>query len=224
MTFSIASRCKITGMFGTVVTSSSICVASRCAFSRANVGAFMSQNITNPNLGPQGLDLMERGHSIDQVLELTKQSEPHMEWRQLGMINALGETAAFSGRHTLGIHATAEGDHCVAQGNMLANTDIPQAMINDFERTTGHLAQRLLSALKAGMNAGGEMGPVYSAGLKVVDQADWPIVDLRVDWHIAPIHELDMIWQVYQPQMDAYAVRALDPANSESYGVPGDER
>ena len=224
MTFSIAARCKETGMFGTVVTSSSICVPSRCAFSRAGVGAFMSQNITNPDLGPQGLDLMAQGHSIEQVLAMTKQSEPHIEWRQLGMINAKGETAVFSGSHSLGIYATAQGDNCVAQGNMLANTDIPNAMVSAFETTPGHIALRLLTAIKAGLNAGGEMGPVYSAGLKVVDQVNWPVVDLRVDWHIAPIHELEMIWQVYQPQMQAYVERALDPANSESYNAPGDDR
>ena len=224
MTFSIAARCKETGMFGTVVTSSSICVPSRCAFSRAKIGAFMTQNITNPGLGPQGLDLMAQGHSIEEVLELTRQSEPHIEWRQLGMINARGETAVFSGQHTLGIYATAQGDNCVAQGNMLANTGIPQAMVVDFENSTGHLAERLLGAIRSGLDAGGELGPVYSAGLNVVDQVDWPIVDLRVDWHIAPIHELEMIWQAYQPQMDAYLLRALDPANSESYGAPGDDR
>ena len=224
MTFSVAARCKETGMFGTVVTSSSICVPSRCAFSRAGVGAFMSQNITNPNLGPQGLDLMAQGHSIEQVLELTKQSEPHIEWRQLGMINAKGETAVFSGQETLGIYATAQGDNCVAQGNMLANTIIPQAMINEFENSTGHLAQRLLQAIQAGQEAGGEMGPVYSAGLKVVDRVEWPIIDLRVDWHIAPLNELEMIWRVYKPQVDAYVIRALDPANSESYGAAGDDR
>lgn len=224
MTFSVAARCKETGMFGTVVTSSSICVPSRCAFSRAHVGAFMTQNITNPNLGPQGLDLMQQGHSIEQVVELIKQSEPYIEWRQLGMINTKGETAVYSGQNSLGIYATAQGDNCVAQGNMLANTDIPQSMINDFENSTGHLADRLLSAIQAGLEAGGELGPVYSAGLKVVDQADWPVADLRVDWHIAPIHELKMIWEVYQPQMNAYVVRALDPENSESYGAPGDDR
>ena len=224
MTFSVAARCKETGMFGTVVTSSSICVASRCAFSRANVGAFMTQNITNPNLGPQGLDLMEQGHCINTVLDLTKDSEPHIEWRQLGMIDAKGETAVFSGTHTLGIYATAQGDNCVAQGNMLANTTIPQAMIDAFENSAGHLALRLLNAIKTGLGAGGEMGPVYSAGLKVVDQADWPIIDLRVDWHIAPINELEMIWQAYKPQMQAYVERALDPANSQAYGAPGDDR
>ena len=224
MTFSVAARCKDTGMFGTVVTSSSICVASRCAFSRANVGAFMSQNITNPNLGSLGLDLMEHGHSINSVLELTKESEPHIDWRQLGMIDAKGETAVFSGSETLGIYASAQGDNCVAQGNMLANTTIPQAMISVFENSEGHLAKRLLKAVKAGLNAGGEMGPVYSAGLKVVDQVDWPVVDLRVDWHIAPIHELEILWQVYQPQMQAYIERALDPANSKAYDAPGDDR
>ena len=224
MTFSVAARCKETGMFGTVVTSSSICVPSRCAFSRAGVGALMSQNITNPNLGPQGLDLMAQGHSIELVLETTKLSEPHIEWRQLGMIDAKGETAVFSGSHCLGIYATAQGDNCVALGNMLANIDIPAAMVCAFENSQGHIAQRLLTTIQAGLNAGGEMGPVYSAGLKVVNQADWPIVDLRVDWHIAPIHELAMIWQVYQPQMDAYVTRALDPENSQSYDAPGDDR
>jgi len=224
MTFSLAARCKETGMFGTVVTSSSICVPSRCAFSRANVGAFMTQNITNPNLGPTGLDLMEQGHSIEQVLELTKQSEPHIEWRQLGMINAEGQTAVFSGQQTLGIYSTAQGDNCVAQGNMLANTTIPEIMIDVFENSSGHLAERLLTSIEAGLHAGGEMGPVYSAGLEVVDKVDWPIIDLRVDWHIAPIHQLKMIWEVYKPQIDAYVVRAFDPANSESYDAPGDDR
>ena len=106
----------------------------------------------------------------------------------------------------------------------LPNEAVPQAMINSFEASTGHLAGRLLQAVNAGLDAGGEMGPVYSAGLKVVDQAHWPIADLRVDWHIAPLQELEMIWKVYQPQMNAYVVRALDPANSEAYDAPGDDR
>ena len=166
MTFSVAARCKKTGMIGTIVTSSSICVPSRCAFNRAKTGGFLSQNITNPNLGPQGLDLMEQGHSIEQVLALTIQSEPHIEWRQLGMIDAKGETAVFSGKQSLGIYATAEGDNCLALGNMLANTEIPQQMVNAFAASDGHIADRLLIAIQAGLKVGGEMGPVYSAGLK----------------------------------------------------------
>ena len=96
-------------------------------------------------------------------------------------------------------------------------------MIDSFENSSGHLAERLLKALEAGLAAGGELGPVQSAGLLVAAKPDWPVVDLRVDWHIEPISELRMVWRNYLPQMDAYITRAKDPANAESYGVPGDE-
>jgi uncharacterized Ntn-hydrolase superfamily protein len=108
-------------------------------------------------------------------------------------------------------------------GNMLANTKVPQAMVDHFESSTGHLADRLIAALEAGLVAGGEMGPVHSAGILVYGEPEWPIVNLRVDWHEFPIDQLHRIWGEYQPQMQAYITRAVDPANSESYGVPGDE-
>ena len=96
-------------------------------------------------------------------------------------------------------------------------------MIEDFESSSGHLADRLLKALEAGLAAGGELGPVQSAGLLVAAEPNWPVVDLRVDWHIDPISELRMIWRNYQPQMQAYITRAKNPANAESFGVPGDD-
>lgn len=80
-----------------------------------------------------------------------------------------------------------------------------------------------MTALQAGLAAGGEAGPVHSAGLKIVDRLDWPLVDLRVDWHDSPIEALAQAWAVYRPQMAAYVTRALDPTAAPSYGVPGDE-
>ena len=223
MTFSVAGICPETGMVGCAITSSSICVASRCAFVRSGTGVALTQNITNPDLGPLALNLMADKLSPEQIMKALATEDADIQWRQLGILNLKGESATFSGDEALGTYATAEGQNCIAMGNLLDNTGVPQAMIDSFETSSGHLAERLLTALEAGLAAGGELGPVFSAGLLVADQPQWPVVNLRVDWHIQPITELRMIWQNYQPQMQAYITRAGDPANAESYGVPGDE-
>ena len=222
MTFSVAGFCPETGQYGTAITSSSICVTSRCAFAKSATGVVLTQNITNPDLGPLGLNLLGQGLTASEVLAKLQDMEPHAEWRQLGVLNS-EESATFSGEQALGIHARAQGKHCLAMGNLLANTEVPGAMVEHFENSTGPLAKRLMAALQAGLEAGGELGPEHSAGLLVYGEPHWPIVDLRVDWHVAPIHELAMVLDNYLPQMQAYITRAVDPANSESYGVPGDE-
>jgi uncharacterized Ntn-hydrolase superfamily protein len=78
--------------------------------------------------------------------------------------------------------------------------------------------------MRAGLDAGGEAGPIHSAGMKLVREVAWPVADLRVDWTEGdPIAELGQLWQLYAPQLDAYVTRALDPREAPSYGVPGDE-
>jgi uncharacterized Ntn-hydrolase superfamily protein len=71
--------------------------------------------------------------------------------------------------------------------------------------------------------AGGEAGPIKSCGLILVDRQAWPIADLRVDWHDAPLDELSRLWTLWEPQMQDYVARALNPASAPAYGVPGDE-
>jgi uncharacterized Ntn-hydrolase superfamily protein len=111
----------------------------------------------------------------------------------------------------------------VAAGNLLSSARVPEAMIEAFLARAGeHMAERLLGAVEAGLAAGGEVGPVRSVGMVVVDRWPWPIVDLRVDWHEEPIAELRRVWDVYRPQMGDYLTRALDPSAAPSYGVPGD--
>jgi uncharacterized Ntn-hydrolase superfamily protein len=168
MTFSIAARCVDTGMFGIAVSSSSPAVAARCAHARAGVGAFGTQNITDPRLGPQGLDLMAKGASAEQAIATLKQSAPHIEFRQLIAVDANGKAAAHSGDHTLGTHATAQALNVVAAGNLLRDEEIPAKMVAAFQRAQGHLVERLLTAMEAAIAAGGEEGPVHSAGLLVV--------------------------------------------------------
>jgi uncharacterized Ntn-hydrolase superfamily protein len=85
-----------------------------------------------------------------------------------------------------------------------------------------HLGDRLIAALVAGLEAGGEGGPVRSAGLLLADRAEWPVADLRVDWDDDPIGRLADLWRLWQPQMDDYVTRALNPDAAPSYGVPGD--
>jgi uncharacterized Ntn-hydrolase superfamily protein len=223
MTFSLAGVCPETGMVGCVITSSSICVTSRCAFTRSGIGVALTQNITNPDLGPLALDLLADGHDAQSVMQALGKADADVQWRQLGVLGLGGQSQMFSGENVLGIHASAHGKNCIAMGNLLANIKVPQAMVDAFEASTGHLAQRLLSALEAGLAIGGEMGPLHSAGLRVNAQPAWPVVDLRVDWHETPITQLVALWDNYQPQMQAYITRAIDPANAESYGVPGDE-
>ncbi|EKG34233.1 DUF1028 domain-containing protein [Pseudomonas avellanae] len=225
MTFSIAARCAETGQLGIAISSSSIAVGARCPWLRAGVGAVSSQNITLPALGPQTLDLIEAGMSATQALDDVMSASPFSEYRQITAIDHLGRVAHFSGGETLGINNAVSGDQCVAAGNMLASPTVIDAMIQAFEHSTGHLADRLLSAMQAGLAAGGEAGPVHSAALKVVGEQSWPIVDLRVDWaEHDPVDALSRLWQAYRPQMQDYLDRALNPAAAPGYGVPGDER
>lgn len=224
MTFSIVGRCAETGQLGIAISSSSIAVGARCPWLRAGVGAVSSQNITLPALGPQVLDELAGGLAAQAALERTLARNGYSQYRQVAVIDADGRTAIFSGEHTLGTHNAVAGEQCVAAGNLLANAAVIEAMVSAFEQGGGCLASRLMSALQAGQAAGGEAGAVHSAALSVVDDLTWPIVDLRVDWaEENPIGELEKLWLAYQPQLQDYLTRALDPTLAPSYGVPGDE-
>ncbi|MBI2256500.1 MAG: DUF1028 domain-containing protein [Proteobacteria bacterium] len=224
MTFSLVGRCADTGMFGVAITTSSIAVASRCPWARAGVGAVATQNVTDPRLGNQGLDLLAQGMSAPDALKTLMAKAPASQHRQVTIIDKQGRTAHWTGAKTLGTNNVAEGEDCVAAGNLLQNSNLPATMVRAFVQSKGrHLADRLLMGLEAGIVAGGEMGPVHSAGLLVVHEQSWPLVDLRVDWSDDnPIVRLKRLWEDYQPQMDAYITRALNPDAAPSYGVPGD--
>lgn len=224
MTFSLVARCADTGMFGTAIASSSPAVAARCSYTRAGVGAVSSQNITDPRLGPLALDLMQGGLSAKAAISKLQAQGQFMEYRQVLAIDPTGSTAIHSGPRSLGIWTQASGQDVIAAGNLLANAQVPQAMVAGFETATGHLGDRLIAAMKAGLAAGGEAGPVHSAGLQICSTVPWPVADLRCDWtDDCPIAALSEAWAVYAPQLDAYVQRAIDPREAPSYGVAGDE-
>jgi len=210
-------------MFGVAISSSSPAVAARCSFAQAGVGAVASQNVTDPRLGPLALSLMAGGLSAAEAVAGVVAQGTHLDYRQVLAIDGRGQTAIHSGAKSLGIWADAKGRDVLSAGNLLADAGVPQAMVQAFEVAGGHLGDRLIAALRAGLTAGGEAGPVHSAGIKIVDQVSWPVADLRCDWTDAcPIAAVAAAWAIYKPQLDAYVQRALDPRAAPSYGVPGD--
>jgi uncharacterized Ntn-hydrolase superfamily protein len=223
MTFSIVARCSQTGMFGVAVSSSSPAVAARCAYAQAGVGAVASQNITDPTLGTRGLELLARGASAAEAVAILKRAN-YSEYRQVLAVDATGLSAIHSGPKALGIWSEARAENVACGGNLLANDGIPQAMVDAFLASEGHLGDRLIAVMRAALKAGGEAGPVRSAGMKLVRDVSWPVADLRCDWtEECPIENLAMLWELYKPQLDAYVTRAINPSDAPSYGVPGDE-
>jgi uncharacterized Ntn-hydrolase superfamily protein len=223
MTFSIVARSPDCGMFGVAISSSSPAVGARCAHARAGVGAVASQNITDPALGGAILDGMTQGQSAAQALEGALSQTPHGAYRQLLVVGGRDPPAIHSGARALGIVGAAMESDAAAAGNLLAHAEVPAAMIEAFSSSVGHLAARLLTALRAGVERGGEAGPLHSASVLVVGEPAWPIVDLRMDWTEGnPVTQLWAIWTLYAPQIDDYIRRAKDPASAPRFGVPGD--
>ena len=112
----------------------------------------------------------------------------------------------------------------MAAGNLLKHPTLPHVMTITFAgNASQHLAERLLRALEAGLDSGGEEGPVRSAALLVYHEQAFPLVSLRVDWdENNPVSTLRRLWEDYKPQMAAYLQRAIDPTQAPRYGVPGD--
>jgi uncharacterized Ntn-hydrolase superfamily protein len=224
VTFSLLGRCDQTGRLGMVISSSSPAVAARCAHAQAGVGVAASQNVTDPRLGPALLNaLTRRGGDARAALDEVVAGHEHAEHRQLVLLGVTGNAAVHTGAAALGTHGARVGQGCAAAGNLLAGEQVLDAMIQVFASSAGEdLGDRLMAGLRAAIDAGGEAGPVHSTGLLVTGDVEWPIADLRVDWHDDPVSELETVWAVYRPQLQDYVTRALDPTAAPGYGVPGE--
>jgi uncharacterized Ntn-hydrolase superfamily protein len=217
MTFSLVGRCDRTGAVGVVIASASMAVAARCAAVRASVGAVCSQSTTDPRLRTELLDAMAGGLAAGDALAALVGRAPDIAYRQLTAVDAAGRSASYSGRLALGDAADVSAASAAAAGNLLADRAVPAAMLANFSERAGlNLADRLLSALRAGLDAGGEVSPVRSAGMIIAESAPWPVTDLRVDWHDDPVTELAGLWRRWQPQAASYVQRALRPAEMAS--------
>jgi len=223
VTFSLAGRCGHTGAVGAVIASASMAVAGRCLAVRAGVGAVASQSTTDPRLREELLTAMAAGRpAADAVTGLVSRTGD-VSYRQLVAVDAAGGAAAWSGDRALGLAADVRAADAAAAGNLLADRDVPAAMLAAFgQRPDDSLGDRLIAALRAGLNAGGEISPVRSAGLLIATSVPWPVTDLRVDGDDDPVGQLARLWQEWQPQAESYVARALHPAEPET-GRPATE-
>ena len=168
---------------------------------------------------------MAEGLSAHDALQQIKTTSAHIDYRQIAFVDRNGLSAVHSGTQALGTYGALAVKNGAVAGNLLRGLDVLEAMREFFEKSThADLGDRLIGAMLAGLAAGGEEGPVHSAGLVIVREVAWPVADLRVDWHDDdPVGALAELWERWKPQLDAYVTRALDPTKAPSYGVPGDK-
>lgn len=219
-TFSITARCARTGMLGIAITTSDITVGSRCPYVMSSVGAISTQASTDPTLGPFALRLMEQGYSAKGALQQLETSDPYIERRQLGMVDRNGNSAARTGAMNNAWAGHVTGRDHVAMGNGLVGEGVVQAMASVFLETAElDLEERLMRALEAGQQAGGEANdstPEHSAALLVYGSEPFSRVDLRVDEHAEPVLELRRLLDIFAPKIEYFALRATDPEAAQA--------
>lgn len=202
MTFSIIGFDPIEKEWGIAVQSKFLGVGAVVPWAKAGAGAVATQSYANTAYGPKALELMEQGKSAQETLELLLAEDPEKEMRQVGLIDASGNPATFTGKECYDWAGGMTGTHFAAQGNILVDEKTVQAMAQVFTETDGPLAERLLAALDAGQEAGGDSRGKQSAALYIVkDKGGYGgfndrYIDLRVDDHSDPIKELIRIYQL----------------------------
>jgi len=197
-TFSIVARCEQTGRLGVAISTAVPAVGSLCSFAKAGVGAIATQAWVNPSLGEKGLALLAEGLNAEETLERLLAEDEGRNSRQLGIVDANGRSAVYTGSRTVRHQGHAHGPNYTVQGNMLKGPETIQAMEDSFRSTSGEIAERLMKALEAGQAAGGDKRGKVSAALKVVDTEGFPYCDLRVDEHADPVAELRRIFNIHK--------------------------
>ena len=219
-TYSIVGRCQRTGMLGMAGTTSDIALGSRCPHVKPLIGAVTTQASTDPRLGSFALRLMSMGYSAPAALDELSRSDPHIERRQLGLVDADGNVAARTGALNQPWAGHQIGDGYVALGNGLVGEQVVGAMAAAFEKHEANdLEDRLFLALESGLAAGGEkadMTPWHSAAILVYGNDPFPRVDLRVDEHLSAVVELRRVLDIYRQRLDFFILRAKDPGAARS--------
>ena len=215
MTFSIIARCPRTGMFGMAIATRPMAIGAKCPFVRPHIGGLMVQANGDPELGPLGLRLLESGYSAAKVLREIEDSDgpDHIEWRQIAVIDRRGNTAARTGRSNEDWKGHVAKQDVCALGNRLTSERTVTDMIAAFERSPDEdLAERLLRAVEAGRDAGGQVAGQHSAALLVYNRKSYAWVDLRADEHDEPVGELRRLYRLYIPLIPYYDQRPANPS------------
>jgi uncharacterized Ntn-hydrolase superfamily protein len=211
MTFSIVARCQRSGELGAAVTTAWFAVGSLCPAVRHGIGAVASQADVNPRLRTECLDRLARGVAADITLGEALSTDPSPERRQVGLIDASGRTAAHTGDGCVDAHGHIIESNCVIAGNTLLSTGVLDAVAASWRDTNERdfgLAERMMLALEAGQEAGGDKRGRQSAALLVGNKNPMLQIDLRVDDHADPLVELrrllTMFREKYEPFYEKY--------------------
>ena len=199
MTFSIIARDPESGIFGVAVSTAVPCTGAIVPHVKAGVGAIATQSYANVRLGIDGLRLLELGLSPEAALMSLLAEDEQAGLRQCAGIDSRGRVFAYSGDQCVDWYGHRLGENYSVQGNMLVGKETIDAMAESFERSSGHLAVRLLEALEAGQAAGGDKRGRESAALLVAPPPGgdpWSNIDLRVDMHPEPVAELRRIFDL----------------------------
>jgi uncharacterized Ntn-hydrolase superfamily protein len=195
-TFSIVARDPEKKEWGVAVASRVLAVGAGVPHAKAGVGAIATQSWANVTFGPKGLALLADGKSASETMKILLDADDERETRQVGIIDAKGDTAIFTGKECDNWCGGKAGKNYACQGNLLAGAAVLDDMATAFEKTKGRLAWKLIRALEAGEAAGGDKRGKQSAAILVVrDKAGWAglddrMIDLRVDDHESPVAEL----------------------------------
>src|SRR5476651_74108 len=217
MTYSLLVRCPSSGRFGIAMASTSIAIGRLTDGIRANTGVSVSQGFPNPANNFLAMNLLAAGFTANHALGELIVNDPHSDWRQLVVVDRTGAVAVKDGERLRPWSGHVTGEACVAAGDMLAGPAVLTAMLAAYAaQPTAVLEDRLLLALEAGRDAGGEKGkagPLRERSAAVVvcandDHTEW---DLRVDRHDGAIAELRRVHAEYQPHAAYYIERARNP-------------
>lgn len=205
-TFSIVAHDPGTASWGVAVQSKFISVGSVVPWADAGVGAVATQAAANVAYGPEGLALLRGGATAAEVVRRLTEADPGRDERQLGVVDARGGAAAYTGKKCMNWAGHEVGDGFACQGNILFGPAVVRGMARAYETTPGDIADRLLAALSAGQREGGDRRGMQSAALFVVrkgagygDGDRW--IDLRIDDHATPIEELKRVFKLYDLTM-----------------------
>ena len=209
MTFSIVAADPGTGDVGVAVASKFLAVGAVVPFARAGAGAVATQSFADVTLGPRGLEALAKGGAPSLILEQLLAADSERETRQVGMVNAAGDPATFTGSGCMDWAGGRAGAGYAAQGNILAGPAVVDAMATAFEAAVGApLADRLIAALAAGDEEGGDRRGRQSAALIVARPHGGyggnhdRYLDLRVDDHPSPVEELSRLLDLHRLYFD----------------------
>ena len=215
-TFTILARCPRTGALGVGIATYSLGVGGYCPAISPGAGVLSSQAFADPRLRPIGIQILEAGSSADKAMKGMQDSDPYIDYRQVGIVDAQGGVAVHTGPNARTWAGHETGPAYVAMGNVLVGPQVVDAMARTFESSeTEDLEERMLRAVEAGRDAGGQPEGQRSAALIVYREESYPWMDLRVDAHLEPVAELRRVYELYRPMASYYYyLRPKDPANT----------